>query len=57
MSNSLSAAAAPHADKAAPDLLIALENLVELCELVFTKPAECDDLDAARAAIAKAWGR
>jgi hypothetical protein len=41
---------------AAPDLLVALYNLVELCDDVFVKPKECDDLTAARAAIAKAEG-
>jgi hypothetical protein len=42
---------------AAPDLLVALYNLVELCDDVFVKPKECDNLTAARAAIAKAEGR
>lgn len=36
---------------AAPDLLAALENLVDFCEQVFVKPNECDDIIAARAAI------
>lgn len=36
---------------AAPDLLAALDNLVDFCEHVFVKPNECDDIIAARAAI------
>ena len=42
---------------AAPDLLAMLINLVELCDDVLVKPAECDDLIAAKAAIAKATGQ
>lgn len=42
---------------AAPELLAALVNLVELCEHVFVKPNENDELTAARLAIAKAEGR
>lgn len=39
---------------AAPDMLAALVNLVDLCEHVFVKPFENDDLTAARTAIALA---
>lgn len=34
------------------DLAGCLANLVELCESVFAKPKECDDLIAAKAALA-----
>lgn len=39
---------------AAPDLLVALQNLADFCQDTFAKPEQQDDLIAARAALAKA---
>ncbi|RWN51430.1 MAG: hypothetical protein EOS04_24475 [Mesorhizobium sp.] len=39
---------------ASPELLAALENLLDLCEQTFAKPNECSEVLDARAAIAKA---
>lgn len=36
------------------DVVVALENLLDFCELVFVKPDQNDDVIAARAALAKA---
>lgn len=41
-------------DQVKHDLFVALANLLDLCEDVFVKPNQCDDVIAARAAIAAA---